>query len=141
ELHRHVAENYTEKERESDLHVDAEVRIADVSLNSVRQLDRLGPFGDANPRPLFAASNVTLAEPPKRMGEGRNHLSLRLRQFGTTIRAVAFGRGDWADEIAEHNAPIDVCFAPSVNTFRGRQHVELMLKDWRPAQVPEPAGA
>ena len=141
ELHRHVADTYTSEERESDLQIDAEVRLADVTVISVRQLDRLGPFGEANPRPLFSAAGVSTAEPPKRMGEGKNHLSLRLRHHGAVIRAVAFGRGEWADEIAEHAGPLDVCFAPVVNTFRGQQRVELMLKDWRPSSAAQAVDA
>ena len=57
------------------------------------------------------------------------------------MRAVAFGRGDWADEMDQHGGPIDICFAPSVNRFRGQERVELMLKDWQPANAPQPAAA
>jgi single-stranded-DNA-specific exonuclease len=117
--------------RHGDLNVDAEIRLADVSHRAVRELDKLGPFGAENPRPLFAATRVELAGPPKRMGEGGRHVSLRLRQYGATLRAVAFSRGDWAEEIAAAPGPLSVCFAPMINHFRGEENVELNLHDWQ----------
>ena len=48
-----------------------------------------------------------------------------------TLRAVAFGGGEWADDLAAANAPLDVAFRPVINTFRGRRSVELHLVDWR----------
>lgn len=129
-----VTEHHRVTDEDLELNIDAEVRLADVTRNAIRDLDRLGPFGQGNPRPLFAATRVELAGPPQRMGSGGNHLNLRLRHYGATLRAVAFGRGDWADELARHGGPIDVCFAPVVNHFRGQERVELMLKDWQPAK-------
>jgi single-stranded-DNA-specific exonuclease len=134
EFVRCVAEAHRVTDEDLEWNIDAEVRFADVTRNSVLDLDRLGPFGQGNPRPLFAATRVELAGPPQRMGEGGNHLNLRLRHYGATLRAVAFGRGDWADELERHNGPIDVCFAPVINRFRGQERVELMLKDWQPAK-------
>jgi len=132
ELHRFVSDNHTVTDEDRELSIDAEVRLADVTHPAVKELERLGPFGHSNDRPLFAATRVELAERPRRMGEGGHHLSLRVRQMGTLIRAVAFGRGDWADDIEQANGCIDLCFAPTINHFRGRENVELLLKDWQP---------
>ena len=116
-----------------EMRIDAEVRLADVTYPAVRELERLGPFGCDNPKPIFAASQIELAEPPRRMGDGERHLGLRLRQFGKVLRAVAFGRGDWADEIASASGPLTVSFTTSINTFQGYENVELRLEDWQPA--------
>ncbi|HUG93451.1 MAG TPA: single-stranded-DNA-specific exonuclease RecJ [Planctomycetaceae bacterium] len=118
-------------DRHREMRIDAEVRLADVTHPAVRELDRLGPFGCENPRPIFAASQIELAEPPRRMGEGERHLSLRVRQFNTTLRAIAFGRGEWADEIAAASGPLSLSFTASINSFRGQERVELRLEDWQ----------
>ena len=55
--------------------------------------------------------------------------------MGAVMRAVAFGRGDWADEIAAVNGPISISFAPGINRYRGNETVELQLIDWRPADA------
>jgi single-stranded-DNA-specific exonuclease len=76
-----------------------------------------------------------LSGPPKRIGGGERHLALRLAQHGVDLRAVAFGGGEWADELAALSGPIDVAFRPVINHFRGRRSVELQLCDWHPAAV------
>jgi single-stranded-DNA-specific exonuclease len=69
------------------------------------------------------------------MGEDGRHLSLRVRQYGATLRAIAFGRGEWAEEIAAVDGPIAISFAANINRYRGRENVELKLIDWQPETV------
>ncbi len=128
----HVAENHASIPGAAEIKVDAEVQLSDITIRSVTELERLGPFGAANPRPVFVASNVELAAPPKKMGEGERHLSVFVRQFQTKMRGVAFGKGEWADEMLKHNRPISICFQPTINRFQGRENVEFHLIDWQP---------
>jgi single-stranded-DNA-specific exonuclease len=80
---------------------------------------------------VFVSTRVELAEPPRTMGEGDRHLQVRLKHFGKTLRAVAFGKGDWAAEIAAAPGPLSISFAPVINRFRGQENVELQLIDWK----------
>ncbi len=120
------------QERVADLLVDVEAPLSAFTLDAVRQLERLAPFGHGNPRPLLCTTGVTLAGPPKPLGQSGHHLAMMLSQHGVTLRAVAFGGGDWADELAAADGPLDIAFRPVINAFRGRQSVELHLVDWRP---------
>jgi len=43
---------------------------------------------------------------------------------------VAFGMGELASGL-DGSAPIDVAFTPQINTFRGKQAVELIARDIR----------
>lgn len=129
-----VGEHHRVTDRDLEISIDAEVRLADLTLGAVNQLDRLGPFGRENPRPVFTAAQVELAEPPRRMGNGERHLGLTVRHYGKVMRAVAFGRGDWADEIAAVKGSIAISFAPNINRYRGRESVELRLIDWQPQE-------
>ncbi len=116
-----------------ELAIDAEVRLADLTHQAITMLDTLGPFGRENPRPVFATSRCELAEPPRKIGEGERHLMLRLRHYKTVMKAICFGAADWADEMVAVGGPISVCFAPMINSFNGRENVELKLIDWRPS--------
>lgn len=133
----HVAANHVAHDRDFEILVDAEVRILDLTLKAIQELDRLGPFGRDNPRPVFATKGMELAEPPRKIGEGERHLALNLKQGNRKIRAVSFGHGDWAEDIAKAAADgtISVCFAPVINRFRGNESVEMQLMDWRPDRV------
>ncbi len=126
-------QNFHPTVEDTELRIDAEVLLSEVTYLAVRELERLGPFGQENPQPRFVASRVELAEPPKTMGEGDRHLAIKVRQQGTTLRGVAFGRGEWAEELQATPGPIAVTFAPVINTFRGFNKVELHLIDWKPA--------
>ncbi len=127
-----VAESeITEEQRIGELRIDAEAPLSAFTLQAVRQIERGAPFGQSNARPLVCTTDVTLAEPPRPIGSGGHHLSLKLSQHGITLRAVAFGGGAWADELAALDGPIDVAYRPVINTFRGRQSVEMHLVDWR----------
>ena len=54
------------------------------------------------------------------------------------MRAIAVGRGEWADEIAAVNGTIAISFVAGINTFRGMENVELQLKDWQPEMPVKP---
>ena len=134
-----AAEHFHPTASDTELRIDAEVLLAEVTLSAVQELERLGPFGQANPQPRFVANRVELAEPPKLMGEGERHLSIRIRQQGTVMRAVAFGRAEWAEELKAVGSPFSISFAPVINSFRGFNKVELQLIDWRPATTAKTA--
>jgi single-stranded-DNA-specific exonuclease len=66
------------------------------------------------------------------MGADGRHLSLRLEQHGSSVRAVAFGKADWAKELEKPDACFDFAFRPQINEFRGHRSVQLHLVDFRP---------
>ena len=121
--------------RQAQLTLDGETTIAGVTLESVRELERLAPFGQGNRRPLLCASGVTCTEPPRTMGGGNKHLALTLVQNGVRIRAVAFGGAEWLPHLPPPGEPFHVAFKPKINEFRGRRTAEMELVDWRPDGV------
>lgn len=129
---RYAAEHHDVGNGDREIVVDAEVRLADCTFDAVRELEKLGPFGRDNARPVFVASQVEPAQPPRKIGKDERTLLLQVRQYGAVLKAIAFGRPEWADEITECNGPFSICFTAGLNHFRGRATVELQLKDWRP---------
>ncbi|REJ86531.1 MAG: single-stranded-DNA-specific exonuclease RecJ [Planctomycetota bacterium] len=121
---------------EPSLHVDAEVQLADLTHRAVKELEQLGPFGCEHERPTFVTSGVQLAEPARRMGGGDRHLSIRVRQGDKVLRCVAFGKGDWAEELDRAGDGLSICFSPGLNHFNGYASVELRLHAWSPAEQP-----
>jgi len=132
----HVAGVVTDEDRIPEVRVDAEAPLSQLTLNTVQEIEQLAPFGYGNPRPVLCASGVGLAEPPRRMGSSERHLSVKVQQHGVTLRAVAFGQGEAADELAKIDGPLDIAFRPVINEFRGRRNVEMHLVDWRLAESP-----
>ena len=134
-----AAEHFHPTDEDTELRIDAEVLLSEITVRAVQELDRLGPFGQHNPEPRFVANRIELAEPPRTMGEGDRHLSLKVRQQSTAMRGVAFGRAEWAAELQSAQSPLSISFAPNINTYRGFSKVEMRVIDWKPATVPQPA--
>ena len=128
----HAAGEISADTRLAELAIDAEVPLSAFTIQTVRQIEQLSPFGQGNPRPVMCTSDVTLVEPPKTIGGGDRHLAMRLSQHGVTLRAVCFGGGERKDELANLSGPLEVAFRPVINSFRGYQSVELQVVDWRP---------
>jgi len=127
-----AAEHSAEVSDQPELHVDAEVPLAALSLETVAQMERLAPFGRDNPRPVLCTSCVQLSEPPKPLGTGGRHLALRLDHHGVRLRALAFGKAEWAESLERQHTtgPLRIAYRPVINEFRGRRSVELHLVDW-----------
>ena len=56
------------------MHIDALVPLRQFTRDVVHQLDLLGPFGEGNPKPVFATKGVRLAAAPRRCGSTNEHL-------------------------------------------------------------------
>ncbi len=130
EFCRIVSEEYSITEREHELHIDAEVPLSYLTMSTLNQLQQLAPFGQSNPRPLLAANEVEFDD-LRRMGKTDLHFAAKIIQHGVKLRCVAFGRGDWVEELKQQSGPFDIVFLPVINEFNGRRSVEMQLIGWR----------
>ena len=128
-----VEQSISAEQLSAELLVDAETPLAALTHQTVGQIEQMAPFGHGNERPLLCTGDVRLASPPKRIGSTGSHLALQLEQHGIQMRAVAFGGGDWEEELtaANEKGPLAVAFKPVINTWAGRTNVEMRLADWR----------
>lgn len=116
------------------LRIDAEVTLAELNVECVRQLDRLKPFGLGNPPVRFIARGLTHHRPLQRIGPDRQHVKMWVTDGAATHEAVWWGAG---------NEPLptgrfDLAFTPVVNEFGTRLTVQLRVLDWRPAHQTKP---
>lgn len=107
--------------------VDAELTLAEVDLELIEQLERLGPYGIGNPTPLIRLSNTSL-EQLKLIGQERNHLKLILKQGKHRLEAVGFRLGEVAAEIASHASP-EIIGELTINEWNGRRKPQLIIRD------------
>ncbi len=110
---------------------DAEIELADVSDKTYRMLDQLAPFGEGNPKPLFAFRGVRLAA-VKQFGKEQNHLELQLTdEWGNSRKkAVAFFRqsDSYAKPLLE-GTTADILATIERSTFGGKTEIRLRLVD------------
>jgi single-stranded-DNA-specific exonuclease len=116
--------------------LDAEVPLSNLTPGFLRDLDRLEPYGAANRRPQFLASGLELVGSPTRVGGGERHLSFRVKQRGTTLRCIAFGQGERAEELTGAGGACCLAFTPKINEWQGFRRVDLEIADFQAAREP-----
>ena len=112
------------------LQIDAEVTAGDCTLDVFDQLARLAPFGRGNPTPRLLLRQAVLDRPAQRMGSAGRHLTMSFHHQGRSVRAVAFGQGEYAPQLPA-GAAVDVVFEPKVNTWQGVRRPELHVTDFK----------
>ena len=116
------------------LRIDAPLGLRDISGHVLQWLNRLGPFGAANPKPVFRAAPIELVNPPKRLKE--RHLSLLVRQDGRAFRAVAWRASEKESYLNANRNGLELAYSLEQGEFRGEKTTELTVAD-----VRMPAGA
>ncbi len=112
------------------LRVDVIARLDQVSEALCKEMDRLGPFGNGNPRPMLACEDLTLTAAPRRVGKNGDHLQLHVRQGERFMKAIAFNAAALLDKL-QPGTSISLAVLPQINEFNGRISVELEVKDIR----------
>ena len=110
------------------LHIDATAPLCEFRKETVTELQMLGPFGQGNPRPIFATKGVRLASPPRICGAKGNHLQLAITDNTNAVRCIGFGMGKLEKKLLEHEF-FDVAYQPQLNTYSGSCNVEFVLAD------------
>ncbi|MBQ6455380.1 MAG: single-stranded-DNA-specific exonuclease RecJ [Eggerthellaceae bacterium] len=113
--------------------IDTCVDLSELTLENVRQLDRLAPFGQQNPIPCFLARDVTLAN-VRAVGADKNHLSCMLSDGRASVAGIMFHCPDIAELLA-NDSVVNVAFQAQIDEWRGRQSVKAMIKSFVPARA------
>lgn len=110
------------------LHVDAEVRFEELTIELLDSYELLEPFGNSNPQPVFMSRQVMLSDAPHHV-QG-NHLRLFLRQGTVECDAMYFNGGS----VALPDPPWDIAFTIDRNVWRGRTQLSMSIQDIRPSE-------
>jgi single-stranded-DNA-specific exonuclease len=116
------------------LKIEAELGLPDISLALADRINALGPYGQNNPQPRFAAYNLQIDDIVK-MGFDSQHIKLRLSvsnaEYKTgTIWALAFGGADTYKDF-KIGDKVDLVYYLDVNDFNGRREPQLKIIDLR----------
>jgi single-stranded-DNA-specific exonuclease len=115
--------------------LDAEVPFGAMTFGLVDHLDRLEPYGAENRRPLFLAGGLQVVGEPRKVGNGERHLSFRVRQQQTTLKAIAFGMGDRVEELMSAGGACCLAFTPRINDWQGYRSIDLEVADFQAGGV------
>ncbi|MGM0602359.1 MAG: single-stranded-DNA-specific exonuclease RecJ [Bacillota bacterium] len=105
------------------LKVDMMLNLNNISKKFIRNLDKLKPFGIANPSPKFLIRNIEVNN-CFRIGREEKHLKFNINN---KLSAVAFNMGHMAEQIKY--SKIDAVCQPEINCWQGRENLQLKLID------------
>lgn len=120
-------------ELEPTMHIDAELPLQQVTWHSLGWLEKLAPFGYANPTPILMSRRVMVQGAPRIVG--RDHLKLKVGdgRGGPSVDAIGFGMGGMLDQV-RRGQQWDVAYCLESNQWADFPAVlQLRLKDLRPA--------
>ncbi len=127
-FHGAVASRLTPEDLIRPVRIDATALFAEITPASLKELDRIGPFGEGNREPVFATRGLRLAGQPRRMGKTGDHVSFLASDGTRTFRAVGFRMGALADQLAGSDT-VDLAYTPRFDDWRKDGSIELRLKD------------
>lgn len=106
--------------------VDACLTLGEADVDLVRELERLEPFGEANPKPTFLLEGVEIAH-HRLVGSSGDHLQLEVEQAGQRRRAIAFRQADLIDELRAQEYRYDLRCQLGREEFRGQEQLRLQV--------------
>src|SRR5262245_9161614 len=131
-MNEHAASVITVEDLEPTLEVDSELRLSDIDHALFRDIEKLAPFGPANPQPVFVARDVAVIAEP-RILKGR-HVKFRVEQDGRALDAVGWNMVQrqpvsWAGE-----RRVSLAFTIASNAYQGIRSLQLVAKDVKISQ-------
>ena len=108
--------------------IDSELSLKDVSIDSVKSLSMLEPYGEANKMPLFLFKNLKINS-IRALSEGK-HLKLTLKEDNYMINAIGFNMGELSEKYLLDDK-VDIVGNLDINVYNGNENVQIILKDIR----------
>jgi len=138
-----IGERVTPELLTPSIKVDAEIDLHAIGTVEDRfwaVLQQFGPFGPANAKPVFHATNLAVAGSPRTVGSDGSHLKFEVRPRESdadrppTFDAIGFGMGEKLsvlEESQERDAPFELLFSLEENTWNGQTNLQFKARDLR----------
>ena len=148
-LRRELNENTTLTQEEiiPKISIDIVLPLGYVTEPMVEELNRLEPFGKANPKPVFAERKLKIKK-ANIIGKNANVLKMQVEnQYGKSMEALYFGdveqfsnyivdkfsQEDYNHILAGQNNSVElsVIYYPSINEYNGRRSVQIVIQNYQ----------
>ena len=118
-----VNENMFQRKHKYDL----EVSFSDLSIENVKIISRMSPFGLENKRPIFRSNNCKIVDDLKFVGkESQIVKSYIMDSSNTKLPFISFIK---KDELVNLKSSFNVLFTTSINSYSGKDQVEIIIKE------------
>lgn len=109
--------------------IDLDVEVDEMTVDFARELELLAPFGNANPKPLFLLTNVTL-EDVRYMGDAEQHMRFFARShFGKRISCVLFNDAQRYGQSVHVRRPLDLIGTLECQVWQGQERLQFLVDE------------
>jgi single-stranded-DNA-specific exonuclease len=127
-LEEKIARELTPFDLTQKLELDAEVELSELTKRLFEDVERLEPFGNANPQPNFFIRSVNLLSPPRLLKD--KHVKTAIVAQGVIKQVIFFNRPDLYPILNEIGSkPFHVVGCISKNEWNGNMNIELQGLD------------
>ncbi len=116
------------------INVDCVVSPQELTVPEVQGLSVLEPFGMGNSQPVFAMTGMRVEEITPISHE--RHIKLLLSKNGMFFYSFVFGMGMKSCPFVKDDM-LDIVFSAEINSYRGRNSVQLVIKDLKWSEKEE----
>lgn len=124
--------------------IDFQQNISELDMGFINQLEKLGPFGKANPRPKLADKGVNILN-FSLIGKNKNVLKVNFEKNSRVMEGISFVKAaetyealqkafasNLVYEVNNHKKNyVDLIYRPDINSFRGEEKIQLRIEDMR----------
>jgi single-stranded-DNA-specific exonuclease len=110
--------------------IDAEVKLAELTVAQLEELSQLEPVGQGNAAVRLAVCGLSHHQVPQRMGKENQHVKFRVTDGNQMLEAVWWNGG----RVAWPEGGFDLAVTATINEYKGRRAVQLKVLDWRPCE-------
>lgn len=108
--------------------IDTDIGPERLTLATVRQLQKLGPFGEGNPVPRLRVVGARMHD-YLTMGRDQQHLKIRLAAGSDKVDAILWQGADRSRELLGARE-IDLVGSLEINTWQGASRVQMRVDDF-----------
>ena len=110
------------------INIDSELQLKNLSIENVKSLEVLEPYGEANKMPMFLFKNLKINS-IRALSEGK-HLKLSLKDDNFMVDAIGFNLGELSEKYLLDDK-VDIVGNLDINTFNGKESIQIIIKDIR----------
>lgn len=124
-----ASEKLTQDDLQPVLKLESMIDLSQTTLELIKELSLLAPYGSCNPTPVLGCRGVDLLDYRNVGGNGK-HLKVKVGEKEVVRDGIGFNLGEISETLDE-STPVDLAFTLEENVWNGVATVQLNLKDLR----------
>ena len=125
-LNQYAASVLTQEDLIPEIEIEHMLTVPDIGFELWQEISRLEPFGNENPKPVFAVREARVAGEPRVLKE--RHLKFRVMQNGRDVEVIWWNGVEAEADFACRGA-ISLAFTLDAHYYQGTVGIQLVAKD------------